>query len=65
MKKKSAEFHIVIDRDGICCVQIVGPAEVHAEGHEIYLQIRDLVQKLDKEIQERLGNGKKGDEFNA
>lgn len=58
---KNAVLHIVLDRDGINCVQIVGPAETHAEGHDLYFKIRDLIQDLDRQIQERLRSSIKGE----
>lgn len=60
MRQKNALLHIVLDKDGINCVQIVGPIEAHAEGHDLYFKIRDLVQELDRQIQERLNSSIRG-----
>lgn len=54
MRDKKVELHIVIDKHGINCVQIVGLPETHPEGHDIYFKIRDLIHKWDSEIQDRL-----------
>lgn len=54
MRHKKAEVHIVLDLEGISCVQIAGPTEVHPEGHNLYMQIRDLVQEFDRQVKERL-----------
>ncbi len=54
-KKKGAELHIIVNKEeGVSCVQIVGPTSTHPEGHELYFKIMDLVQSLDRAIQERI-----------
>ena len=64
-KQRSAELHIIINKEGVTCVQIVGPIETHPEGHALYCKILDLVQKLDKEMQERLKKEDEKSELNA
>jgi hypothetical protein len=60
-RKKSTELHIVVNQEeGISCVQIVGPVENHPEGHNFYFKIMDLVQALDKAIQNRIEEYKIG-----
>ncbi len=61
MRQKNAVLHIVLDRDGIECVQIVGPAETHSKGHDLYFKIRDLVEEFDRQIHERLNNSIRGE----
>jgi len=56
MDRKNFELHIILDMDGVSCVQIVGSAEKQEEGHALYFKIRDLVTTFDKEVQERLQN---------
>ena len=56
MGKTNFEIHIVLDTEGISCVQILGSAEKQEEGHALYFKIRDLVTTFDKEVQERLQN---------
>ncbi|HEX3037276.1 MAG TPA: hypothetical protein VHT73_19500 [Thermodesulfobacteriota bacterium] len=50
------ELHIVVDEKGIRSVQIIGPPEVHPEGHDMYFKIRHLIPSLNQEIQKALGN---------
>jgi hypothetical protein len=60
--KSKVELHIVIDKDGIRSVQIMGPTEVHQEGHDLYFKIRHLIPQLDQEIQRLLkDNERAGD----
>lgn len=56
MWHKKAEIHIILDLEGVSSIQIVGPIEVHPQGHALYMQIRDLVQQFDKVVRERLEN---------
>jgi hypothetical protein len=48
------ELHIVIDRGGVRGVQIIGPPDIHPEGHDLYFSIRDLVLQFDEAVQKRL-----------
>jgi hypothetical protein len=59
MRHKKAEVHIILDLEGVNCVQIVGPTEVHPEGHNLYMLIRDLVQEFDKSVRDRLEDKQK------
>ncbi|MGE5446645.1 MAG: hypothetical protein ACM3SR_18935 [Ignavibacteriales bacterium] len=59
--KTKVELHIVIDREGVRSVQIIGPSEVHPEGHDLYFQIRDLILELDRQLQERFRSSTKGE----
>lgn len=59
MRHKKAEIHIILDLEGVNCVQIVGPTEIHSEGHNLYMQIRDLVHEFDRAVKERLENKQK------
>ena len=52
--RQKIELHIVLDRDGVRGVQIIGPSETHLEGHDIYFNIRDLVLEFDRAVQKRL-----------
>lgn len=52
--KAGFELHIVIDKHGVRSVQIIGPSEVHPEGHDLYFKIRHLIPRLDEEIQKVL-----------
>lgn len=52
--RQKAELHVVIDLDGVRSVQIIGPSEVHSEGHDLYFNIRDLVMEFDRAVQKRL-----------
>jgi hypothetical protein len=52
--KAKVELHIVIDKGGVRSVQIIGPSEVHSEGHDMYFKIRHLIPQLDMEIQKVL-----------
>ncbi len=54
------ELHIVLDGDGVRSVQIIGPPEVHPEGHDLYFSIRDLILEFDKIIQKRFEQKRKG-----
>jgi len=54
MGRKNFELHIILDLDGINCVQIVGSADKQEEGHCMYFTIRDLVQAFDAEVKKRL-----------
>ena len=54
MRDKKVEVHVILDWEGVNCIQIIGAAEVHPEGHDLYMQIRDLVQEFDKAVQKRL-----------
>lgn len=62
MQKNTVEIHIIVDKDGVNSIQIVGPTETHPNGHDLYLHIRDLVQDFDRAIQQRIKEGK---ELNA
>jgi hypothetical protein len=61
--KAKVELHIVVDEDGVKGVQIIGPSEVHVEGHHMYFRIRHLIPELDQEIrrllQDKQINGEK------
>lgn len=50
----TVELHIVLDFAGVKCIRIVGPPDRHKEGHNIYLQIVDLVRAFDLEVKARL-----------
>lgn len=52
--KTRAELHIVIDREGVRSVQIIGSPEFHPEGHDLYFKVRHLIPKLNQEIQNLL-----------
>lgn len=52
--KAQVELHIVVDREGVRGVQIIGPSDIHPEGHDLYFSIRDLVIQFDKSVQKRL-----------
>jgi len=58
MRCKQAEVHIVLDWDGVNCIQILGPAEAHPRGHALYTQIQDLVSEFDEAIRVRLNQQK-------
>jgi hypothetical protein len=60
-KTANVEIQVVIDGEGVKCVRIVGPSEEHEPGHRLYFQLRDLIDNLDKAIQDRL-KGKEEDE---
>ena len=60
---KKVEIHLVIDIDGLRSVQIIGPPEVHPEGHDLYFSIRDLVLDFDKIIQRRFEQKRNDDEI--
>ncbi len=58
----NAELHIIVDKDGVRSVQIMGPTEVHPDGHDLYFKIRHLIPQLDQEIQRLLkDNERAGD----
>lgn len=48
------ELKIIIDHQGIRCVQIIGAPDTHKAGHDLYLKIIDLIQDFDNEIKKRL-----------
>lgn len=52
--RQTVELHIVIDKEGMRGVQIIGPFETHPQGHDLYFKIRDLVRDFNKAIQKRL-----------
>jgi len=56
MSENKVELHIVIDKHGINCVQIVGSVKKQDKGHNLYFKINDLIYTLDKDIQKRLIN---------
>lgn len=61
--KEKVELHIIIDEDGVRGVQIIGPTEVHPEGHDMYFKIRGLISELDYKITRLLEvSGGNGDE---
>jgi len=64
MDRKNFEIHIVLDTEGINCVQIVGSAEKQEEGHCMYFTIRDLVQAFDAEVKKRLKDNECIDNIN-
>lgn len=59
------EIQIAIDNKGVKCVRIVGPSEEHEPGHKLYLQLRDLIDNLDKAIQTRLKDKKEDENLDS
>lgn len=59
MAKEGCRLNIIVDEEGVEKVQIIGTAEEHTKGHEFYMRIRDLILRLNKEIQERVVNDNK------
>jgi len=57
--RKKPELHIVVDDQGVRSVQLVGPVDSHAIAHDIYLRIRDLIARLNTDIQKELDMEKK------
>lgn len=47
-------MHLVIDSDGIECIQIVGAAESHDGSQALYYKLLDVIQAFDKEIHKKL-----------
>jgi len=52
--RKNTEIHIVIDFEGIRCVQVVGDSNNHEVGHDLYFKIKDLITDWDSQVKERL-----------
>ena len=52
--RKNTEIHIVIDFEGIRCVQVVGDSNNHEAGHDLYFKIKDLITDWDSQVKERL-----------
>lgn len=63
--RNKPEVYIIIDYTGVRAVQIVGPAETHPKGHDLYFSIQDLVLNFDKEIQKKLKEDKSRHETNT
>jgi len=51
--RKKPELHIVVDDEGVRCVQLVGPVDSHPIAHDIYLRIRDLIARLNADIKKK------------
>lgn len=47
------EVHLVVTREGLLKIQIVGPTESHIEGHDLYFSIIDLVRDFEESIKRR------------
>ena len=52
-QEANVEIQVVIDKGGVKCIRIVGPAESHESGHRLYFELQDLIVNLDEAIQIR------------
>lgn len=59
--KANVEIQVVLDGEGVKCVRIIGSPEEHKEGHDLYFQVRDLIENFDKAVKERLKENINGD----